>query len=85
MDIAEIQALRLAKPFKAFNLVLMDGRRLPVDEPYYLGWADDDSFLLHTSVGDWFERVPPESVASVDFDDPAGLRWKGRVRRQKAP
>jgi hypothetical protein len=85
MDIQEIRKLGEAYPFKPFNLVLNDGRRLPVDEPYYLGIAEDDSFIFHTSIGGWFERVKPEWIASVDFEDPAGLRWNGRVRRQGTP
>jgi len=41
------------------------------------------SFLLHVSIGDWYERVKPEWVVAIDYDDSEGLRWKGRVRPQE--
>jgi hypothetical protein len=78
MDIERIRELRLAHPFVPFNLILSDGRKLPVDQPYYLAIAPDKTFMLHTSVGDGFERVRPDWVVGIDNVDPAGERWKNR-------
>jgi hypothetical protein len=70
----QIRELRLAHPFRPFNLVLRDGRRLPVDKPYYLGMDPLCRLFVHSSVGGGFERIAPEAVVDVDFDDPAALR-----------
>ncbi|HZK80006.1 MAG TPA: hypothetical protein VFC46_03045 [Humisphaera sp.] len=80
MDIAEIRALLEARPFRPFNLLLKDGRKLPVDKPYFLGWADDFSFMMHTSVGGGLEQFHPTWVGGVDFEDPEEIRWKNRSR-----
>ncbi len=76
MDIEQIRQLRLAHPFVPFNLILRDGRKLPVDKPYYLAFAPDMSFLSHSSVGGGFERLLADWVVGVDYIDPDGERWK---------
>ena len=68
MEVDQIRALRRADPFQPFNLVLRDGRRLPVDRAHYLAISPDGELLAHASVDGWFERVPPSAVAGVDFN-----------------
>jgi hypothetical protein len=74
MDIERIRELRLAHPFKPFNLVMSDGRKLPVDKPYYLAFSPTKRFMLHSSVGGGFERLQPDAIRDVDFEDPEGIR-----------
>ena len=76
MDIEQIREFRRAHPFVPFNLILGDGRKLPVDQPYYLAIAPDKSFISHSSVGGGFESVRPDWVVGVDYVDPEGERLK---------
>ena len=78
MNIEKLRELRLAHPFKPFNLVLTNGRKLPVDKPYFLGISPTRAFIVHSSAGGGFERLPPEAVITVDFDDPVGERKRNR-------
>jgi hypothetical protein len=83
MDIEKIRELRLAHPFKPFNLILTDGRKLPVDKPYYLAFSPTKRALLHVSVGGGFETFPPSAVREVDFKNPEAVRKRnGKSRRQ---
>ena len=83
MNVEQIRELRLAHPFKPFNLVLEGGRKLPVDEPYYLGISPDKSFIIHSTVDGWFRTIRIDDVRDVDFQDPAGerLRQHAEVRK----
>ena len=36
MDVEETRKLKWARPFRAFALIVQDGRRFPVDHPDYL-------------------------------------------------
>jgi hypothetical protein len=83
MDIQKIRELRLADPFKPFYLVLEDGRKLPVDQPYYLGIAPGDAFLLHSSVGGGFETISPRRVRDVDFRNVVRKRTADRESRRR--
>ena len=81
MDAEEIRRLRLADPFKPFNLVMNDGRKLPVDRPYYLGMSPDAQMLVHSSLDGGFETLGPEQVTSVDFK--VIVRTQGRRNGHK--
>jgi len=76
-----IRELRMADPFRPFNLIMDDGRRLPVDKPYYLVIAPDVEFLVHSSVGGGFEVIDPSHVEDVNF---ARVR-RPRRRETRAP
>jgi hypothetical protein len=69
MDIERLRELRLAHPFRPFYLVMSDGRRLPVDEPYYLGISPTKRFAVHSSEGGGYEVVRPNQVSDVEFGD----------------
>lgn len=71
MDIEKIRSLRLAHPFRPFNLVLADGRKLPVEKPYFLGISPDRAALLHSSVDGGFEVIKPDRVRDAEWIDPA--------------
>lgn len=60
MDIEKIRELRLAWPFKPFDLVLNTGRRLAVAQPFHLAFGD--TFLLYTGGRDGFETLSPAHV-----------------------
>jgi hypothetical protein len=72
MEVDQIRALRRADPFQPFNLVLRDGRRLPVDRAHYLAISPDGELLAHASVDGGFEWFPPAIVTGVDFNIAAG-------------
>ena len=82
MDIEQIRELRNANPFKPFNLILTDGRRLPVDKSYYLGFSPTKRFMTHSSIGGGFEVIRAGAVRDVDFKSPSKLR-NGNRRRGK--
>jgi len=85
MDMEVIRELRNAWPFKAFNLVLTDGRKLPIDQSYYLSFSPTKKFMVHSSVGGGIEMVLPEVVRDVDFKSPERLRWGRRRKPHKRP
>jgi hypothetical protein len=82
MDIERIRDLRNAYPFKPFNLILTNGRKLPVDKSYYLGFSPTKRFMTHSSVGGGFEVIRPSEIRDVDFKSPSRLR-NGSRRRSK--
>lgn len=61
-----IRQLRLAQPFRQFYVVLRDGRRLFVDEPYHVGIAPDGSHLMVCPGGTEINHLMPEDVVKVD-------------------
>ena len=65
MDIAEIRALRLARPFRPFVLVLDDGRELEVDYPYALGIAPSGKELSFISKLQAVTFLRPSDVREV--------------------
>jgi hypothetical protein len=73
MDVERIRELVRASPFRPFNLVLLDGRKLPVDAPYFLGISPDGRLMSHSSLDGGFERLVPQRVADVDFQVDRGL------------
>lgn len=70
MEIERIRVARRAIPFRPFNLVMRDGRRLPVDKRYYLGIAPDSSVIGFASVSGGFELIHPDAVTDLDFTLP---------------
>jgi len=65
MDIEKIRELRLAWPFKPFDLTLEDGRKLFVRMPYHLAFAPTDDFMLFTGDRPGFETFSPLQVKRV--------------------
>jgi hypothetical protein len=82
MDAEEIRKLRLAHPFRPFNLLMNDGRKLPVDKAYYLGMSPDGQLLVHSSLKGGFETFGPNDVKGVDFSVAVrgGKRRNGRKK-----
>lgn len=68
MEAEQIRDLRRAEPFRPFNLVMRDGRELPVDRPSALSMSPDGRLLVFLTLDSWFEQLSPESVDSVNFD-----------------
>jgi hypothetical protein len=66
MEAERIRQMRLADPFRPFNLVLLDGRRLPVDKPYYLGMSLDGKIVFHSSLNGGCEKLSPAWVQEIE-------------------
>jgi hypothetical protein len=66
MPLDAIRQLRLANPFRQFYVVLRDGRRLFVDEPYHVGIAPDGSHLMVCPGGAQINHLAPEDVVQVE-------------------
>jgi hypothetical protein len=71
MDISSIRALRMAKPFHPFKLILKDGRSLFVDLPYRLAiattrpeiaFASDTEGIIFVKAADVREAQNGQSV-----------------------
>ena len=87
MKADEIRKLCEAQPFKPFNLIMVNGKKLPVEKRYYLGMTDDGQALVHSALDGGFDTFGPEHVKAIDFISPrrAGTRRKdGRRRRNGA-
>ena len=84
MDAEEIRKLRLAHPFKPFNLVMVNGKKLPVDKPYYLGISDDGQVLTHSSLDGGFDTFGPQHVKAVDYISSRGSAKRKNGRRNGA-
>jgi hypothetical protein len=65
MEIDRIRELRLAHPFRPFDLVLDDGRKLFVRLAYHLAIAPTGDVLLYTGDQAGFETVSTTSVREV--------------------
>jgi hypothetical protein len=64
-----IRELRLAEPFRPFFLVLVDGRRLFVDERHHVGVAPDGS-RLGVVTGERVTLLRPEELRDLDVCPP---------------
>jgi hypothetical protein len=68
MDNATLAQLRTfyeSRPFKPFELILDDGKRLLVDEPYYIGWSVDRGMIVWSNEEDTFDEINMKRVAAV--------------------
>ena len=83
MDIERIRELRNAWPFKPFNLITTDGRKLPVDRSSYLCFSPTKKSIVHSSVGGGFEFIVPTAIQDVDFKSPEKLRNRNGRRRKR--
>jgi hypothetical protein len=70
MDVERIRELRLADPFMPFALILDDGRRLLVKEPYFLAIGQDGRRVSVATGGESFEFFTPERVRDVELSSP---------------
>ena len=62
MDVEQIRALRLARPFREFVLVMNDGRRFTIDKPYYLAISPLKNAILVATEGSNMELFKPDWV-----------------------
>lgn len=75
----EIRSLIRAETYRPVTLVLTDGRRLPVEKPYYLGISPTNRFLVYSMEDDRFMRIAVADVENIDFDVqpcPGGIHQK---------
>lgn len=66
MDAEKLKALKLARPFRPFYVILDDGRRLLVELPHRIGVAPDGS-RMGVSDGWGATLLRPENVIAVDM------------------
>jgi hypothetical protein len=68
MDLDIIRNHADTRPFKPFNLVLDDGRKLPVERPSHIAISPDGKRMAHSSIDGGFEHLEPSRVVSIDFE-----------------
>jgi len=66
MNVEQIRTRRLAWPFKPFYVVLKDGRRLLVDQPYHLAIAPDGSHMILSPSGSNPQRLTIQQIDNVE-------------------
>ena len=84
MDVEQIRALRLARPFKEFVLVMNDGRRFTIDKPYYLAISPLKNVILVATEGSSMELFKPESVKEAMVIEGAAERRDEPRSRESA-
>lgn len=72
MDAERIRQLRRACPWKAFVLVMQDGRRFLIDQPPYVGVSPNGRVVLVATEGNKVERFAPESIREAVVLDSVG-------------
>ncbi|HEY2584170.1 MAG TPA: hypothetical protein VGI81_00225 [Tepidisphaeraceae bacterium] len=66
MTVEELRRLRLANPFRPFDLVIDDGRRLAVKKPYHMAISPVGNAIAVTA-GESFELLKPQWVKEAIF------------------
>jgi hypothetical protein len=64
--VSELKSLREADPFKPFELVLDDGRRIVIRDRLHVGWSDRFiMFSVSEEAGDYVELSRVKAVRPV--------------------
>ena len=82
LNMEELKEYYEARPFKPFEIVLTDGRRLRVDEPEYVGWSLKAGTIVHANYQGTFDEVPMSLVTNVRLV-PANGKNNRRSRRRR--
>ena len=80
MDVEKIRALRLAHPFKPFNLVLTDGRTLPVERASYVAISPTGRSIAYARSQGGFEFVAADRVQDAVVDENMSTAWRRLAR-----
>ena len=78
MDVSKLRALRSAHPFKPFYVVLIDGRRLPVERPAYLAISKSGEQLVHARSEGGFDFIRASEVQDIVVDEQMSTIWRRR-------
>ena len=70
MTAEELRSLRLAVPFRPFELVLDNGRRLRIEQPPYLAISPLGNQILVATGGENVDLLKPEWVKEAVFLPP---------------
>lgn len=70
----QLRSFYEARPFKAFEIVLSDGRRLLVDAPEHVGWSTRMGRVIYANEQDTFDLIPMDEVVNIH---PAILSERG--------
>ena len=62
MTVDELRRLRLANPFRPFDLVIDDGRHLAIGKPYHLAISPVGNAIAVATGGENVELLKPEWV-----------------------
>ena len=82
LNVKELKEYYEARPFKPFEIVLTDGRRLRVDQPEYVGWSVTAGTIVHANHKGTFDEVPMSLVTNVR-PVPANGKGNRRSRRRR--
>lgn len=66
--VEKLKALRNARPFVPFIVVVDDGRRFRVDTPYRIGIAPSGREVSYASSAEWSDRVATTRIKEVVSD-----------------
>jgi hypothetical protein len=77
MEAEQIRKLRLAHPFRPFILVMNDGRRFVIDQPFYVAISPLNNVILVATGGEKMEMFKPEWVQEAVFPEEAGTTSGG--------
>ena len=76
MDIQKLKQLRVAEPFKPFNLVMADGKRLPVERAAYLAIAPNGRRLAYSRISGGVDFLIIDEVQDAVVDENLATPWK---------
>jgi hypothetical protein len=62
---------------------MVNGKKLPVDKPYFLGISDDGQGLVHSALDGGFDTFGPQQVKSIEFIASRRAPAKGKNGRKK--
>jgi hypothetical protein len=65
MTVEQLRGLRLASPFRPFDLVIEGGRRIAVKQPYHMAISPVGNAFLVTTGDDGVEFLKPAWVKDV--------------------
>jgi len=74
VDADTIRKLRSAEPFKPFRLVMRDGRKLPVEHPWFVLVSRGGGTVIHSSVRGGFEFLSTAEIVDVLLGIPRRTR-----------
>ena len=75
MEVKKVRELQMASPFKPYNLILVDGRSLPVERPSYLGISPNGLEITYAAARGGFDFIPIMSVLDAVVDENMRSPW----------
>ena len=76
MDVQKVRQLHRATPFKPFNLIMTDGRSLPVERPAYLGVSPNGREITYARSQGGFEFMRVDDIQDALVDEEMNATWR---------